>query len=208
MPFPNVIDSGKMNMTIFNTPILSTIFHYYAKFMMRRRGWCIDGKLPDIPKYILIGAPHTSNWDAILFLGVIFSLRANVRVMAKAEAFRFPFSWFFRYCGGIPVDRRKSTGMVDQMVKAFNESDRFILTIAPEGTRYQVVEWKRGFYYIAKGAGIPIVMAIVDGRHKTVRIGQVFHPTENVEADLKAIQGHFTGVTGIKPRRKYITLEN
>ena len=79
-----------MNRTIFNTPILSTIFHRYAKYVMRRNGWSIEGKLPDLPKFVLIGAPHTSNWDAILFLGVIFSLRANVHVMAKAEAFRFP----------------------------------------------------------------------------------------------------------------------
>ena len=197
-----------MNRTIFNTPILSAFFHFYAKLLMRIYGWRIDGKLPNIPKFVLIGAPHTSNWDAILFLGVIFSLRANVRVMAKAEAFRFPFGWFFRYCGGIPVDRRKSTGMVDQMVKAFHESEQFVLTIAPEGTRHQVVEWKRGFYYIAKGAGVPIVMAVVDGRHKTVQIGHIFHLANDVEADMKLIQGHFAGVTGIKPRRKYITLEN
>lgn len=196
-----------MNRTIYNTPILSAIFHRYAKYVMRRNGWTIAGTLPDIPKFVLIAAPHTSNWDAILFLGVVFSLRVNVHVMAKAEAFRFPVAWLFRYCGGIPVDRKKSTGLVDQMVKVFNESDRFILTIAPEGTRHQVVEWKRGFYHIAKGAGVPIVLAIVDGRHKTVHIGQVFHPTEDVEADIKAIQSYFAGMTGIKPRRKYITLE-
>jgi 1-acyl-sn-glycerol-3-phosphate acyltransferase len=71
-----------------------------------------------------------------------------------------------------------------------------------------VVEWKRGFYYIARGAGVPIVMAVVDGRHKTVHIGQVFHPTENAEEDLKAIQGYFAGASGVKPRRKYITLES
>jgi 1-acyl-sn-glycerol-3-phosphate acyltransferase len=197
-----------MNRSIFNTPIISGIFHYYARFLMGIYGWQIDGKLPEIPKFVLIGAPHTSNWDAVLYLGVIFSLRADVHVMAKAEAFRFPVRSLFRYCGGIPVDRGKSTGLVDQMVKAFNESDRFILTIAPEGTRHQVVEWKRGFYYIAKGAGVPIVMAIVDGRHKTVRIGQVFYPTEDAEADIKVIQNYFAGVTGIKPRRKYITLES
>jgi 1-acyl-sn-glycerol-3-phosphate acyltransferase len=98
--------------------------------------------------------------------------------------------------------------MVDQMVTAFNESEKFILTIAPEGTRHQVVEWKRGFYYIAQGAGVPIVMAVVDGRHKTINIVQVFHPTDNVEADMKAIQSYFLRATGIKPRRKYITLEN
>jgi len=173
---------------------------------MQLAGWHIEGALPDLPKFVLIGAPHTSNWDFVLFLGVIFTLRANVRFMGKAELFRFPIGWFFRYCGGVPVDRKKSTGLVEQMVKVSNESEKFILTIAPEGTRNNVVEWKRGFYHIAKGAGIPIVMAVVDGKHKTVRIGQVFHPTENVEADMKSIQGFFTGVVGIHPRRKYITL--
>jgi 1-acyl-sn-glycerol-3-phosphate acyltransferase len=197
-----------MNITIFNTPILSTIFHYYAKFVMQRLGWRVDGKLPDIPKFVLVGAPHTSNWDFVLFLGVIFTLRANVRFMGKAELFRWPIGWFFRYCGGIPVERKKATGLVEQMVKASNESEQFILTIAPEGTRHQVVEWKRGFYHIAKSAGIPLVMAIVDGRHKTVHIGKVFHPTEDIEADIKSIQGFFKGIAGINPRRKYITLEN
>jgi 1-acyl-sn-glycerol-3-phosphate acyltransferase len=196
-----------MNLTIFNTPILSTLFHYIARFMMRRRGWRIEGKLPDIPKFVLIGAPHTSNWDFVLFLGVIFSLRANVHFMGKAELFRFPHGWFFRYCGGVPVDRKKSTGLVEQMVKVSNESKKFILTIAPEGTRHQVVEWKRGFYHIARNAGIPIVMAVVDGRHKTVRIGQVFHPTGDMEEDMKTIKGYFDGIVGIHPRRKYITLE-
>ena len=84
----------------------------------------------------------------------------------------------------------------------------YMLTIAPEGTRHQVSEWKRGFYHIAKGAGLPIVIAIVDGRHKTVRIGQVFHPTEDMEADMKIIKGFFEGITGINARRNYITLES
>jgi 1-acyl-sn-glycerol-3-phosphate acyltransferase len=106
------------------------------------------------------------------------------------------------------VDRKKSTGLVEQMVEACNKSDNFILTIAPEGTRHHVTEWKRGFYHIAKNAGIPIVMAVVDGKHKAVRIGQVFQPTEDMEADMKNIQGFFSGVVGINPRRKYITLRN
>ena len=197
-----------MKTTIFNTPILSWIYHHLAKFLMRLAGWRVDGKLPDIPKFVLIGAPHTSNWDFVLFLGVIFTLRANVRFMGKAELFRFPIGWFFRYCGGVPVDRKKSTGLVEQMVRVSNESKNFILTIAPEGTRHQVVEWKRGFYHIAKSAGIPIVIAVVDGRHKVVRIGEIFHPTENIEVDMKTIQSFFTGIVGIHPRRKYITLQN
>lgn len=194
-------------MTIFNTPILSSIFHYLTRFIMRLLGWHVDGKLPDLPKYVLIGAPHTSNWDFVLFLGIIFTLRANVRFMGKAELFRLPHGPFFYYCGGIPVDRKKSTGLVEQMVEACNKSDNFILTIAPEGTRHHVTEWKRGFYHIAKNAGVPIVMAVVDGKHKEVRVGQVFQPTDDMEADMKNIQGFFTGVVGINPRRKYITLE-
>jgi 1-acyl-sn-glycerol-3-phosphate acyltransferase len=194
-------------LTIFNTPIISGALRVFAWLAMRSSGWRIDGTLPDLPKYVLIGAPHTSNWDFVLFLGVIFGLRANVRFMGKAELFRWPIGGFFRYCGGIPVDRKRSQGLVDQMVQACSESQRFILTIAPEGTRHQVAEWKRGFYHIAKGAGIPIVIAKVDGKHKTVWVGDIFHPTDDMEADLRAIQGKFHGVAGIKPRRKYIPLE-
>jgi 1-acyl-sn-glycerol-3-phosphate acyltransferase len=128
--------------------------------------------------------------------------------MGKAELFRFPIGWFFRYCGGVPVDRKKSTGLVEQMVKVCKEAQKFILVIAPEGTRHYVTDWKRGFYHIAQGAGIPIVMAVVDGKHKTVNIGQVFHPTGDIEADMKQIKGVFEGVAGIKPRRKYVTLDS
>jgi 1-acyl-sn-glycerol-3-phosphate acyltransferase len=196
-----------MKTTIFNTPILSSIFHFLAALIMRLVGWRVAGKLPNLPKFVLIGAPHTSSWDFVLFLGLIFHLRADVRFMGKAELFRNPFGRFFYWCGGIPVDRKKSTGLVEQMVQAYNESERFILTIAPEGTRHHVTEWKRGFYHIAKSAGVPIVMAVVDGKQKTVRIGQIFHPTEDMEADMKSIQGFFEGVVGINPRRKYITLK-
>jgi len=198
----------EMKTTIFNTPILSTIFHYEARILMRLLGWRIDGTLPDLPKYVVIGAPHTSNWDYVLFLGVMFSLRMNVRIMAKAEVFRFPVGWFFRYCGGVPVDRKRSTGLVEQMVHAINESETFILTISPEGTRHYVTEWKKGFYHIAKGAGVPIVMGQIDGRHKTVHIlKEPFHPTDDIEADMKAIKGNFEGVVGINPKRKYISLQ-
>lgn len=198
-----------MKNTIFHTPILSFLLHLLARVLMRLAGWRVDGKLPDLPKFILIGAPHTSNWDFVLFLGVAFTLRADVRFMGKAELFRSPLGWFFRYCGGYPVDRKKPTGLVDQMVKAINETERFILVITPEGTRGYVADWKRGFYHIAKGAGIPIVLAAVDGRHKIVRVfEEPFYPTEDIEADIQAIKEAFEGFGGIKPRKKYITLES
>ncbi|MBK7320003.1 MAG: lysophospholipid acyltransferase family protein [Anaerolineales bacterium] len=175
---------------------------------MRLIGWKVEGTLPNLPKYIIIGAPHTSNWDFLLFLATIFHLKVDARYMGKAELFRGPFGWFFYWCGGIPVDRKKSQGLVEQMVEACNNSDKFILTIAPEGTRHKVKEWKRGFYHIAKGAGIPIIMAKVDGKKKAMCVGEVFHLTEDMEADMLAIQDAFKGMVGINPRKKYITLQN
>lgn len=196
-----------MKKTIFTTPILSFILRQISNLIMFLAGWRVDGKLLDLPKYILIGAPHTSNWDFVLFLGVIFHLKVDARYMGKAELFRFPYGWFFYYCGGVPVDRKKSTGLVEQMVEAANQSSKFILTIAPEGTRHKVSEWKTGFHRIAKGAGIPIVMAKVDGQNKTVHVGEIFYPTENMDADMILIQDAFKGIVGINPRKKYITLE-
>ncbi|MCK6581575.1 MAG: lysophospholipid acyltransferase family protein [Anaerolineales bacterium] len=196
-----------MKRTIFNTPILSPILRMVSNSLMRLAGWHVEGSLPDLGKYLIIGAPHTSNWDFLLFLGVIFRLKADVKYMGKAELFRSPIGWFFYWSGGIPVDRSKSSGLVEQMVEACNRSDKFILTIAPEGTRHGVKEWKRGFYHIAKGAGIPLVFAKVDGKHKTMRVGGVFHLTDDMEADMQAIQDAFKGMVGVNPRKKYITLE-
>ncbi|HND49414.1 MAG TPA: lysophospholipid acyltransferase family protein [Anaerolineales bacterium] len=196
-----------MKLTIFNTPIISPILRLLSNSLMRLAGWRVEGTLPDLPKYVIIGAPHTSNWDFLLFLGVIFRLKADVRYMGKAELFRSPFGWFFYWCGGIPVDRSKSTGLVDQMVEACNKSEKFILTIAPEGTRHGVKEWKRGFYHIAKGARLPIVTAKVDGKQKTMRVGEIFHLTDDIEADMKTILNAFSGLSGVNPRKKYITLE-
>lgn len=197
-----------MKSTIFNTPILSTFLRLISNLILLMVGWRVDGLLPDIPKYILIGAPHTSNWDFVLFLGIIFHLKVNAKFMGKAELFRNPFGWFFYWCGGIPVDRKKSQGLVEQMVDACEKSEKFILTIAPEGTRHYVSEWKMGFYHIAKNAGIPLVMAVVDGGKKAVRVGQAFHLTENMDEDIKTIKGYFEGIVGVNPRKKYITLKD
>lgn len=195
-----------MKTTIFNTPLLSDVLHLLARLSLRLVGWKVDGRFPDLDKFVVIGAPHTSNWDFMLFLAVIFTLRANVRFMGKAELFNNPFGWFFYWCGGIPVDRSKSTGLVEQMVDACQRSQQFILVIAPEGTRSHVREWKMGFYHIARSAGIPIVFAAVDGIRKKVIVGQVFQPGEDAEADVKVIKGYFVGRTGIRPRKE-ITLE-
>lgn len=197
-----------MKNTIFTTPVISQLLRFLSNSIMRLIGWKVEGALPNLPKYLIIGAPHTSNWDFLLFLATIFHLKVDARYMGKAELFRGPFGWFFYWCGGIPVDRKKSQGLVEQMVEACNNSDKFILTIAPEGTRHKVKEWKRGFYHIAKGAGIPIIMAKVDGKKKAMCVGEMFHLTEDMESDMLAIQDAFKGMVGINPRKKYITLQN
>jgi 1-acyl-sn-glycerol-3-phosphate acyltransferase len=195
-----------MKMTLFNTPILSAFLRLAANLALRMSGWRVEGRLPDLPKFLIIGAPHTSNWDFVLFLGVVFHLKANVKFMGKAELFRSPFGWFFHYCGGVPVERSKPGGLVEQMVELCRKSEQFILVITPEGTRRYVREWKMGFYHIAVGAGIPIVAGRVDGRRKTVWIDAPFYPSGDMEADLRLIREKFKDITGIKPHKKYITL--
>lgn len=200
-----------MKRTLFNTPILTPALRWLARRMLRRAGWRVEGRLPDIPKYIIVGAPHTSNWDFVLFLGVALHLQIEARYMAKAELFRPPFGWFFYWCGGVPVDRKRSTGLVDQMADAFRRAERMILVITPEGTRHHVTEWKRGFYYIARTADVPVVLGKVDGKRKVVSMGEVFPVSGDEEADMAAIRRAFAGLEGINPKRKrkkkYITLE-
>ena len=155
--------------------------------------------MPDIPKFVVIGAPHTSNWDFVLFLALAFSLKANPRYMGKAELFRSPFGGFFRWCGGIPVDRSKSTGLVEQTVQAMEACTQFILVITPEGTRGKVRSWKSGFYHIAKKARVPIALGFIDRTRKAIGIGPTFVPTEDMDTDMKAIQSYYAGMVGINP---------
>ena len=189
-----------MKRTIFNTPVVTPIFRVLFRFYLWVLGWRVQGQLPDLPKFVIVGAPHTSNWDFVMFLALAFVLKVDVRFMGKAEIFRWPVDGFFRWCGGVPVDRSKHHGLVEQMVQVVHESDQFKLVITPEGTRSKVGQWKRGFYHIAKEAGIPIVTGYVDSRTKTCGIGPTFTPTDDMEADVKTIQAFFKDKVGINPR--------
>lgn len=190
-----------MNRTIFDTPILTGLFRGLSRLLLGLSGWRVVGQLPEFPKFIVLGAPHTSNWDFVLMLAMGFSLRAKFQYMGKAELFRPPLGWFFRWCGGIPVERNKSVGLVDQMADMIRRSDDFILTIAPEGTRDKVTEWKTGFYHIAKKTDIPVVLGFVNGGNKTVGLGPVYPLTDDMQADMKAIQGFYAKMVGIRPHR-------
>ena len=188
-----------MKRTIFNTPLITPAFRGLSKFFLRLFGWHVVGQLPDFPKFVVVGAPHTSNWDFVMFLALAFILRGNLRVMGKKVLFYPPYGWFFRWCGGVPVDRSKHHGLVEQTVQAIRASDHFQLVITPEGTRSKVSKWKQGFYHIAKQASIPIVAGFVDSRTRTCGIGPTFTLTDDMEADIKTMQAFFKDKVGINP---------
>jgi 1-acyl-sn-glycerol-3-phosphate acyltransferase len=198
----NSLQGGKgdrMKRTIFNTPLITPFLRYLSKIYLRVLGWRVVGQLPDYPKFVVVGAPHTSNWDFVMFLALAFILRGDLRYMGKKELFRWPFAGFFRWCGGVPVDRSKPQGLVEQTVQAIREADHFQLVITPEGTRSKVGGWKMGFYYIAKEAGIPVVVGYVDSRTKICGIGPTFTLTDDMEADMVTIKAFFKDKVGINP---------
>jgi 1-acyl-sn-glycerol-3-phosphate acyltransferase len=185
--------------TIFNTPIITPVLRYLSRVSLRLFGWRVVGELPDIPKFVIVGAPHTSNWDFVMFLALAFVLKGDLRYMGKREIFRWPVTGFFIWCGGVPVDRAKPQGLVEQTVQAIQKSDKFQLVITPEGTRSLVGKWKMGFYHIAKQADIPIVAGYVDTRTMTCGIGPTFTLTEDMDTDIATIKAFFKDKVGINP---------
>jgi 1-acyl-sn-glycerol-3-phosphate acyltransferase len=188
-----------VNHTIFDTPGLEAIMHRASRAILGLAGWRTEGQLPRIPKFVLVGAPHTSNWDLPFTLLVAFALRARIRWMGKTAIFRRPFRGFFKWLGGIPVERSQSTNLVEQSIQQFQRNEQLILTIAPAGTRKRVLRWKSGFYHIACGAGVPIALGFLDYRRKVGGIGPLVHPTGNLVADMEIIRSFYNGITGKNP---------
>jgi 1-acyl-sn-glycerol-3-phosphate acyltransferase len=150
-------------------------------------GWRLTGAFPNQPKMVMIGAPHTSNWDFVVALAAAFSLRLGFSWVGKHLLFRPPVRWFFRWLGGVPVDRRASHGFVQQMVDQFGQRSQFLLAIAPEGTRKAVERWKTGFYHIALGAGVPILLVTFDNARKAIHLGPALTPSGDITADMDRI---------------------
>jgi len=185
-----------MPVTIFDTPVLNTLLYYISLFLLKLTGWRKEGRLPDSPKYVIIAAPHTSNWDLFYALVIASAFRIKINWMGKKSIFRFPFRGICRWLGGIPVDRSKSNNAVEQSVRLFKERDQLGLMVSPEGTRQKVHYWKTGFYHIAHGAGVPIALGFLDYRRKVGGFGPTFLPTGNIEADMVEIKAFYTDVTG------------
>lgn len=171
----------------------------FARFMMRLFGWRVEGVLPNSRKLMVIGAPHSSNWDWILTIATAYALGVRISWMAKHTLFRKPFGGVMRWLGGVPIDRRASQGTVSQAVEGFQKCDELILCITPEGTRRKVREWRQGFYHIAYGADIPVVAAAFDYGRKRVHFGPVFKPSGNLEEDLPIIKAYYDGVKPKNP---------
>ena len=159
-------------------------------------GWKAVNKSEDKKKYVVIAAPHTSNWDFPLFLIVAFALNMKAYWLGKHTLFKWPFRGLFRWLGGIPVDRTKKTNLVQQCVNHFNATTDLVIVNAPEGTRSKVHEWKTGFYYIATGAGVPIAMGFLDYKKKKGGIDGLFQPTGDIDSDMKIIKEFYAGISG------------
>jgi len=160
-------------------------------------GWKVENGFPDTPKkYIIIAAPHTSWIDFPIAILARMSEGKMVHFIGKDVLFKGPFGFFFRALGGTPVDRSKSTNTVDAIINLFNSKEEFRLGLSPEGTRKKVDKWKTGFYYIAKGANVPIVMATLDFENKKVKIATPYYVTEDIKQDFKVFDSFYKGVKG------------
>ena len=187
-----------MQYTVFDTPILRPLLALVARVGLRLSGWRVEGQFPAESRYVLIGAPHTSNWDFPLALGVCFACNVKIYWMGKSSLFRGLAGPVMRWLGGIPVNRDKPGGLVGQMITAFGRQPELVLAIPPEGTRSRVSEWKTGFYYIAQRAGVPVLPVYVDGARKVVGIAPLFYPTGDLEGDLPKIRAIYAGKQGIR----------
>ncbi len=173
----------------------------YKLVFLKALKWKINGNMPNVKKYIIVVAPHTSNYDFLVGLSIRSILGFKASFLGKKELFRFPFGWIFRKLGGYPVDRSRHTDLVSAVAAIYEAHDEFAIAIAPEGTRKFVKEWKRGFYFMALKANVPMVLTSFDYKQKTVFISEPYYPTGDKEVDSKNILQFFNGHEGRFPKK-------
>ena len=174
---------------------------WLGQLLLRLMGWRMVGKFPNVPKLIVIGAPHTSNFDALVGLGAMLALNVRLHCMAKDVAFKGPWGPLFRWLGGIPIDRSKATGMVEQTVQAFNSRAQLVLVITPEGTRKAAEKWKSGFYHAAVGAEVPILCVVVNYERRELLFMPPVLPSGDYARDWPRIIGLFRDSAPRRPER-------
>lgn len=185
-----------MRNTIFDTSIINTLLHWLSSLFLKVLGWRKEGELPVVPKYVLIGAPHTSNWDFPITLAYAFAYKIKVFWLGKHTLFRKPFGGLLTWMGGIPIDRTKSNNVVSQSIELYNRLEKLIMIVSPEGTRKKVTHWKTGFYHIASGANVPIFLGFLDFRRKLGGFGPMIIPTGDIGADMKKIRKFYMTIKG------------
>jgi 1-acyl-sn-glycerol-3-phosphate acyltransferase len=170
-----------------------------ATWLLALFGWRAVGRAPEGDHFVLIGAPHTSNWDMPLMLAFGWVFELNVHWLGKKSLFDGPLGWLYRWTGGLPVDRSRRTNLVDAAAALFDEHDRLTLVISPEGTRARADHWKSGFYWIARRAGVPILPSYLDWATKTAGFGPLVVPTDSVRADMDALREVYRDKQGRHP---------
>ncbi len=172
---------------------------WFAGVILRIFGWRWEGTIPDDEKLVVIGAPHTSNWDFLLMVLYTKVLGTSPSWIGKHTLFRPPFRGFFRALGGIPVDRSRRQNLVEQVVEGMRRRDRVFLIITPEGTRGASGYWRTGFYHIAREAGVRILMGYVDGPKKMLGLGPAFTPGDDIDQVFDVLREFYADKTGINP---------
>ena len=168
-------------------------------------GWKVIGGIPkEMKKLVMIAAPHTSNWDLLYARASFYILNIPVKYTIKKELFFFPLGWFLKALGGIPIDRSKRKNMIGKMVELYNSQEHLCILITPEGTRSYAKEWKKGFYHLANGANVPIVLGYLDYAKKHAGIGPIIYPSGDYEKDLEEIQSFYRTITPKYPSQGVI----
>ncbi len=181
--------------------LASRIVRRLLLWFYQTRGWKAVGAPPPDRRCLIVAAPHTSNWDFINFLGLTNALGIKAHFMGKSSLFRWPMGRFMRDMGGVAVDRSTSRNYVEATIAEFAQRREFMLVISPEGTRGAVTQWRSGFYHIAMGAKVPLVLGWIDYRIKTGGLGPAFMPTGDYEADMREIVAFYADKTARHPER-------
>jgi 1-acyl-sn-glycerol-3-phosphate acyltransferase len=170
-----------------------------AELAFRLTGWRTEGAPPPNERFVLIAAPHTSNWDAVIMLLAADIFHLPLAWFVKDSWFKFPMGTLMRKLGGVPIDRSASHGVVEQAVERLLGAEPLALAVPPEGTRGKAAHWKTGFYHIARGAKVPIVLAYLDYGRKVAGLGPAFVPTGNIEEDFKVFAEFYKDVKAKHP---------
>lgn len=174
-----------------------------GRALFKGLGWRCAGQTPALKKFVILAAPHTSNWDGFFLLLAASMLKLNFSFFGKNTLFKGPLGWFLRRMGGIPLDRSRNQSFVSQAVEWFDHEESFALGVAPEGTRHLTPGWRTGFYYIALQAKVPIVFGYIDYARKEGGIlPEVLIPTGDIEEDFLVLRRCYGPLAARHPERK------